>query len=157
MQTTPFPSAQTTPPLPEEIAALAHQLHLSGGRQTGLSMEDWLCAEYFLTQLNAATEAWWPFTANAPTRTKASSAGAPVATRTKPAPSRKPRKAPRPARPEPTPLPLTTAAFAPPAPAVSERPMIYAPQTNRPQPAMAGFEMAIAHSESFDRWKGINE
>jgi len=35
-------------PTHEQIARLAYQLYLAGGRQPGLSVEDWLCAEYLL-------------------------------------------------------------------------------------------------------------
>ena len=35
-------------PTHEQIARLAYQLYLAGGRKAGLSVEDWLCAEYLL-------------------------------------------------------------------------------------------------------------
>jgi hypothetical protein len=42
-----FP-ARPRRPTHEQIARLAYQLYLAGGRQSGLSVEDWLCAEYLL-------------------------------------------------------------------------------------------------------------
>ena len=41
------------PPSAEEIAAVAHRLHLDGGSVSGTSVEDWLCAEYFLTEFRS--------------------------------------------------------------------------------------------------------
>ena len=164
MRTTLFPPSHTLQPTPEQIAALAYQLHLGGGQLAGVSLEDWLCAEYLLTQsqpapmeqciamLSGGTQ---PATKGTPCPTPSLIDQEPHFRKT---PQVKHRNSSRPARQNSTALPPAVSASTPPA--VLESPAHSALQpANHAQrvPTMTGAQLAIWGSQPSNRWRGINE
>ena len=121
-------AARSEKPTHEEIAALAYQLHVGGGGQSGASVEDWLFAEYLLTQSRVVT---------------------------RPSPA---RTVSRSTRQDPLALPLAPSASAPATGVRRPMTYALQPAGyQQPAPARAGFEMAALESHRSDRWGGINE
>ena len=170
MHATQFPTVLMPPQLPpdtEDIAALAYQFYMNGGACGDTRLDDWLCAEYILTNLHAVQELEIRESGtlsqsrpniSRPETCKRAPAGA------KSSPPKSSGRVIVPQK-EPIPQPLAMAVSAPMDPADFgrldfdrfEEVAIDNNQKAEPARVLAGRALALAEDPRGERWRGINE